>query len=215
MIQVPTVTFDAADHTYRIGKEIIRSVTQVLESAGISDFSGVAPNVLAAAQERGTMVHRACHYLNQHNLDPASVDERIAGYVEAWKACKRDHHFNIRHSEHVVYRRITIRDTEVIFPDASDLSIVGTLDAEGLFGHTGQIVNDLKTGEETDAWGPQLAAYVRAFSATARYTHKRLVTQLRSNGTYKLRWFPIRYFERDWEVFRVALIESKRIQREG
>jgi hypothetical protein len=206
--------FNAETHTYAepgTGRRI-ESVTQVLERAGISDWSNVPDEVLWEAQQRGTMVHRAIHFANQRNLDPESVDERISGYLEAWKAFASDHQLIVRRSEMLLYRRITITDQEVIVPAESDLEIVGTGDAEGNIIRQGEIVLDVKTGDPTDAWAPQLAAYVRALSPTARHTHKRVNVQLSRDGKYRLWWWPIRTFDEHWGVFRNALIEGKRKQ---
>ncbi len=218
----PEITFEPETHTYTVSGPVgtsagiahrgyvVRSVTQVLEYAGISDFSGVPPEILWDAQQRGTMVHRCCHFLNQRNLDPATVDERIAGYVEAWKAFRRDKQLVVRHSEHLVYRRLTMHGGDSIVPQSTDLEIIGTLDVEGAITRMAEVVIDIKTGDETDAWAVQLAAYVRAFSRRAQYTHKRMVTQLDRGGTYKLHHYKMAHFARDLERFRSALLSAKR-----
>lgn len=221
----PVITFDPGEHRYTVDSSPILSVTQVLEAANISDWSGVPDDILWAAQQRGTMVHRAAHYINQRNLDPETVDERIVGYVEGWKAFRRDHEFkvghsvrngkNVIHSELLVYRRITIDDKEVVRRRESDLEIIGQLDAEGTVKKNGAVMVDVKTGDPTEAWAPQTATYVRAFSPKARYTHKRLVVQLKKDGTYKLHWFPIRDFDRDWGIFRRSLIEIRQQEQEA
>lgn len=206
----PKITFEAETHTYRVDERIVRSVTQVLEDSGISDWSSVPADILWEAQQRGTMVHRACHFINHYSLDPTSVDERIGGYIEAFKAFRQDHRFRPRFSEHMVYRRITVHGGDSLYPVPEDLEIIGQLDSEGSTRVASEVVVDLKTGEPTDSWPPQLAAYVRGFKATARYTHKRLVVQLQRSGKYRLHWFPIRDFDRDWERFRIALLQGKR-----
>ena len=203
----PRIEFEPESHVYSVDGAVKRSVTQVLNDAGISDYSNVPDDILWDAQQRGTMVHRAAHFINQHNLDPDTVDERIAGYIEAYHAFRRDHELKVRRSEFIVHRRITILDQEVIVPAASDLTIIGTVDIEGTVLKQGQVVADLKTGDETEAWAPQLAAYVRALSATARHTHKRLNVQLMRSGKYRLVWHRMRDFDRDWGVFRNALIQ--------
>ncbi len=208
----PNIHFEAERHIYLIDGSPKRSVTQVLEDAGISDWSSVPAEILWDSQQRGTMVHRACHFINQRELDPQSVDERITGYVEGWKAFRMDHELRVRHSESLVYRRLTIRGTDAVVKRETDLEIIGTLDCEGSIKKANNVIVDIKTGSPTDSWAPQLAAYVRGFSATAQHTHKRLVVQLFRDGGYKLHWFPIRDFARDWERFRLALIEGKRQQ---
>lgn len=209
------ITFDPEEHRYTIDDGVEESVTQVLSECGISDFSGVDPDVLWWAQQRGTMVHRAAHFINQHNLDPATVDDRIAGYVEAWRAFRRDHELQVHHSEHIVHRRLTIRGGAVIVPNRTDLHIIGTLDVAGLIKKHGPIILDIKTGEETESWPIQLASYAMAYTDRSRYTHKRLVTKLDRGGTYRLFWYPMRDFDRDWGKFYAALVERKRLRMEA
>lgn len=213
------VLFEAERHIYTVQDTPIavprqvRSVTQVLEDAGISDFSNVPDDILWAAQQRGTMVHRAAHFINKGTLDPLTVDDAISGYVEAWRAFRRDHWAETHASEHLVYRRITIDDREVIRPRETDLEIIGQLDLAGLMKKVGFVIGDIKTGDETDAWGPQTATYTRAYKTDARFKYKRLIIQLYKTGRFKLHWFPIRFFEQDWGVFREALIDGKRKQQ--
>lgn len=213
----PVITFEPDTHTYSVddgpGPRAVRSVTQRLEDAGISDFSGVPDEILWAAQQRGTMVHLAAHYINKRNLDPESIDERIGGYVEAWKKFRRDKQLKIRHSEHLVYRRISIHGADAILPQPTDLEIIGTLDWEGSIINMADVIGDIKTGDETEAWPIQLAAYTRAFSRRAPFTHKRLVVQLERAGNYRLHWYKVSDFARDFERFRLALIAGKRTEQ--
>ena len=58
------------------------SVTQVL---GLyQDFSGIRPDVLARAAERGTAVHRICSALVQGLWVP-SIPEECRGYIESFR----------------------------------------------------------------------------------------------------------------------------------
>lgn len=209
------IQFDPATHIYRVGGRIVRSVTQVLEDGGLSDWSGVPAAVLRDAQVRGTMVHRACHFINKNNLDPASIDERIGGYIEAYNKFKRDWQLQVRHSETMIYRRLQITGEDSYVSNPTDLEIIGTLDLEGSIRKINDLLIDIKTGEPTEAWGPQTAGYLRAFSRSAQHTHKRLLLQLKKTGNYKMHWMPLRNFGADWERFRWALIEGKRKQLLG
>ena len=204
------IVFEPDTHAYAVDGNVRRSVTQVLEDAGISDWSGAPPEILGPAQERGRAVHACCHFINKRNLDPDTVDERIGGYVEAYKSFRRDHNFRPRLSEHIVYRRIAITGADVVRPRESDLHIVGTLDAEGSIAKWGDLVVDIKTGDETDAWRVQLAAYVRSLDRRAPFTHKRLVVKLDRSGSYRLFWYSMADFGRDFARFRLALIDGKR-----
>lgn len=88
-IATPGLTFDEATHTYRLDGQALPSVTQVLAANGLGgDFSHVSPAVLEHARQRGTAVHAAAHYLDEGDLDEATVDPEIRPYLEAWQAFK-------------------------------------------------------------------------------------------------------------------------------
>lgn len=216
MIQEPIINFDPEPHIYTVdsrdgrGPRVVRSVTQRLEDFKISDWSNVPAELLWEAQQRGTMVHRAVHFINKNSLDLASVDERIGGYVEAYLAFKRDYDFRVRRSEFITYRRISIYGADAVVPNQTDLEIIGTIDAEGSTKKNADLLADVKTGDETDAWRPQTASYVRSLGRRAPFTHKRLIIQLSRGGKYKLIWYSMRDFDADWEKFRNPLIEAKR-----
>lgn len=52
------VTFEKANHTYRIGDKLLISVTQLMQKHGLApDYSGVNAEVLNLKAERGTLIH--------------------------------------------------------------------------------------------------------------------------------------------------------------
>src|SRR5262245_12733032 len=138
--------FDAASHTYTLDGEILPSVTQILQSAGLVDYSRVPRDVLQAAMDRGTRVHLACQFLDEGDLDPASIGLSDMGYVSAYEKFKRETGFVPELIEHRVHH--------------SELRFAGTLDRVGTFsgGHY-RLLIDIKTGDPTPAAFVQLAAY--------------------------------------------------------
>jgi hypothetical protein len=79
----PGCSFNADRHEYRIDGEVRPSVTQVLSAEGFVDFSAVPPEILAAAQARGTYVHAALHYWLEDDYDLDACDPRFRGYVDS------------------------------------------------------------------------------------------------------------------------------------
>jgi len=77
--------FDPTTHTYRYNKQVIPSVTQLLEEFGLSDFSGVPTDRLEYKRVLGMAVDLACDYFERGELDEASLDKRIYGYMNAYK----------------------------------------------------------------------------------------------------------------------------------
>src|SRR5579862_9265693 len=73
-------TFDKDTHTYRLRGNVIPSVTQVI--------GAVHPRNYECADwylERGRKMHKAIHFLIQGVLDWSSVDEAIAGRLQAYQ----------------------------------------------------------------------------------------------------------------------------------
>jgi hypothetical protein len=75
------IAFEPIRHVYTLDGDPLPSVTQVLQSAGIIDFSGIPAPILLAARDRGAAVHKACHYYNDDDLD---VDLFAAEYPDYW-----------------------------------------------------------------------------------------------------------------------------------
>ncbi len=182
----PVVDFEAATHTYRVAGRKVPSVTQVLEGVGLTDFSHVAPDVLAHAQDRGTKVHQACALLVRGELEWSSVADEIEGYVRAADSFLRHHHsFSAEYVEHPFYE-----------PHAR---YCGTIDLAGRMAALRTVI-DFKSGSEFAAAKYQLAAYGNAIG----YYH-RAVVKLSSDGKYKLHWFRPETFGSDLDVFLAGL----------
>lgn len=182
--------FDATAHTYRVNGEALPSVTQVLEAAKISDFSGVPPDVLQRAADRGTAVHQACWFDDQNDLDESTLDPSLHGYVAAWRRFRDEQQI-----------KITLIETRVY----SSLGFAGTFDRLVEMPKWGEAMLDLKTGEETASWRIQLAAYVKGFYGKLAPKCRRGAVKLRQDGTYSLHWYEMREMARDWNVFAGAL----------
>jgi hypothetical protein len=87
------LTFDALTHTYWLDGVRIPSVTQILQRAGLIDFSRIPAPILSAARDRGAAVHQAVHYYNEHDLDLEAFQKDFPNYwpfLEAWLAFRRD-----------------------------------------------------------------------------------------------------------------------------
>jgi len=81
------LTFEEETHTFTANGKVVPSVTTVLKKAGMTpDYSFVDPWYA----QRGTYIHRATELWENGVLDEDTVDPLIAGYVDAYKACRRD-----------------------------------------------------------------------------------------------------------------------------
>lgn len=188
------LTFDEATHTYRWNGQRVPSVTSLLRP--IHDWSKVPPEILRAAQARGTYVHRMTELYDLGELD----EERNAqvagglyvGYLRAWKAFLTD---------------FSPTWGEIEKMDYSRLGYAGTWDRWGQLNgrYTGRWLVDIKTGAEASrAWGVQMAAYrqIRMEADPSSATDGRATVQLASDGTYEfVPWTD----PDDWACFRGLL----------
>ncbi|MFA5321364.1 MAG: hypothetical protein WC373_01715 [Smithella sp.] len=167
------LTFNAELHEYRDAKgNVIPSVTQVLESVGLSDFSGVPADVLAVAQERGLVVHKITELYDMEMLDMSSVDPKLKGYLTAYKKFLNDFKIlSFMAIEEIVYNLIG--------------DYAGTLDriAET---QKGKILFDIKTGVFSIAHGPQVATYEAAHAGNCKIDTIGTL-YLNDDGTYKFK----------------------------
>jgi hypothetical protein len=81
------LTFDEEHHIFTVNGKVIPSVTTILKKAGMTpDYSFVDPWYA----QRGTYVHKATELWEKGTLDEDTIDPLISGYVDAYKACRRD-----------------------------------------------------------------------------------------------------------------------------
>ncbi len=173
------LTFDEPTHVYRLDGRPVPSVTSLLGK--LHDFAGVPADVLEAARQRGTAVHRACHFFDENDLDESQLTPQVAGYLQGWKKFRAESGCVIHECEtmaaHPVHRFAGTYDRVLSFPSFSN----GTL--------------DIKTGEPHWVMGLQLAAYNALRSEIAA---PRATLHLRADGTYRLKhWVD----HSDWPAF--------------
>lgn len=179
---------NVGQHEYRLDGVVVPSVTGILKAAGLVDFSHIPPNILGAALERGTTVHKAIHFSNENDLDVGGFMGEFpgyAGYLQAWLTFRETKRFR----PIVCERRIASRVQQV----AGTLDVLGVMD-----GHAALI--DYKTAITIDSVCPdlQLAAYdvlAREWAASdpalAEFFREypftdRFAIQLRKDGTFRL-----------------------------
>lgn len=188
------LTFDPASHTYRFLGAVVPSVTQVL--APLVDFSRVPPDVLEAKRELGTMVHEACHYWDEDDLDIDCIPAAVEPYLTAWQKFKAETRAEVLLCERRVFDPM--------------LMYAGTLDRVLLIDGIKWLV-DLKTSFSTPASaGPQTAAYTRALGDLS--VTRRAALRLRDDGTY--RFDPLNGAD-DWAVFAACLTVRRFMEKQA
>lgn len=203
-----SLAFDEAAHAYTLDGERLPSVTQVLHSSGLIDFTNVPERVLATSLERGQAVHRAIHYYNERDLDVPEFRLNFpvyAGYLNAWINFCEQRSFQAVINEHRLCSR--------------RYGVAGTLDCLGRLDGQPCLV-DFKTGKPDDvAADLQTAAYegfarewasedleLRDFFVQHKHI-QRIAVQLKRDGTFKVEVYKD---PRDFSEF-TALVTARRI----
>ena len=185
--------FEKADHSYWLGKTKLIGVSEAIKAAGLKDFSMIKPEVLEHAEKRGTAVHAACHYLDEGDLDWATVSPEIEPYVRAWERFKKETGVELIEIEKPRYH--------------AALGFAGTLDRVARFGGNSGII-DLKSYKPDAVTGVQLAAYsYLVYGSQAAFAPpKRWGLWLKDDGKYQL----TEYMDRgDEAVFMACLTICK------
>lgn len=165
-------SYSDADHLYRLGGELVPSVTQVLTLSGAID--GRFFNEQAC--ERGRQVHALCEILDRGAVPIAGSDaantywqrSEVGGYLDAYRAFLVDARPVYDAIEQAFWHRV---DRYGGRPDRG---------CRKIFGHRGTL--ELKTGSEAAWHGLQLAGYERLRPRGARW-----VCYLEKTGRYKVR----------------------------
>lgn len=192
-----TPQLDEETHVYTVNGVEVPSVTQVLASVGIVDYS-----FLGADREvyltRGRAIHVATHYDDEGDLDDTTLQPEHLPYLQAWRKFRFDSGF--------IPSRIEVPHYNPMW------HYCGTPDRVGLMGDEACLV-DLKSG--TAPWwvAIQTAAYATFFEQPGRF--RRIGVELHDDGTYRRIDFACRDFLRDFRVFQAALVvyQAKRTNR--
>jgi hypothetical protein len=82
------LTFKSEGHKYTLNGQRLMSLTQILDAAGLVDYSMVQPDVLANKAQFGTRVHEYCLWADQAELDMDDLKpysnyfNRVSGWLQ-------------------------------------------------------------------------------------------------------------------------------------
>lgn len=186
---MPELTLEESGHIYRADGVIVPSVTQVLSDVGIINYSMMLWPDRERYLQRGKDVHAATHYDDEGDLDDATLQEDLIGYLGAWRKFRMDTAFTPDLIEHRGFHE--------------KYRYAGTLDRLGTWDAKGRILLDLKTGDLPWWISLQLAAYAAFFKSPASF--RRVGVELHGDGTYRVQEFPCKDFQVDFQVFIQAL----------
>jgi hypothetical protein len=189
-IQEPELTL-SAEHIYSRGGRIVPSVTQILKETGLVDDRWFTEH----SSWRGSAVHSMCHYDDEGDLDEPTLDDRLKGYLEAYRLFKAEMNFVATHNEQRVYHET--------------LGYAGTFDIKGTFIH-GECLPDIKSGVVNRVTRFQTVAY--AATQERPRTLWRFGLGLKPNGKYSLKVYQPRDFDRDFRAW-VSIVDFFHIRR--
>lgn len=89
------------EHVYTVERVIYPGVTDILHVAGAVDDWGWTEY----SRWRGTQIHKATHYHDQHDLDERTVPAEIRAYLAQWKLVLDDQGFEILEGERHVFSK--------------------------------------------------------------------------------------------------------------
>lgn len=166
-------------------------VTEAIKLAGLMGDSVHFFTPEGAA--RGTAVHAACEFDDEGELDEDSLAPEIAGYVESWRAFRRQTGIEIIGIESEV------RHVPMMY--------VGHLDRLVMWNDKVHVL-DIKTGSDQRWHAIQLAAYAMAWAhETGNPTPLRGSVQLYADG--KVGTYRAAKSRQDFEVWKAALTVAK------
>lgn len=184
------VTMDG-DHVYSVGGAVVPGVTTICEIIAPLNLSFAAPVDLAYRRDIGIAVHEMTANDDYGILDESTVSEELRPYLEAWRAFRREKHFELQEAELRIY--------------SAKHRYAGTLDRRGTVNGRPAIL-DIKTGTVDLAYvGPQTAAYEfadREWAGIGGRPRDRFAVKLNDDGAYAL--IPCRD-KRDIDVFLYGL----------
>lgn len=94
------LTFDEPTHVYRVARQIVPHITEIVPS----DYENVLPAVLANAARRGKAAHKATELYDLRTIDWAAVTDEIMPYLAAWILAKEE--YQLEFDDYDVERRL-------------------------------------------------------------------------------------------------------------
>ncbi len=164
------LTFNEEQHEYRWNGVVVPSVTQIL--APMVDYSVVPEARMKAAQELGSMVHKATELFDLGVLDEDDLDPILKPYLDAWKKFRSDVGFVPDTVEKQIYH--------------PTLRYCGTSDRTGTIRGRKAVLDIKKMMALGPVIGLQLAAYQEMHNLEGAGIVARYALSLRADGTYRL-----------------------------
>lgn len=169
--------FERDTHIYRDDEgHRVLSVTQILQFAGLIDYSHIPLDILERKARIGTLVHEATEiYEKEGSLAGVEIPPECQPYVDAYMRFRDTGRFQVRMTEHQC------------IADVHGIRYGMKLDNEGLLDDAPTLLEKKCTAEFHPAWGPQTAAYDRGIGRPQGYaTRRRVALHLKPDTYFQL-----------------------------
>ena len=100
----PAFTFDPDTHTYRLGDQVLPSVSEIIKP--LQDYAMISKKVMEHARQKGEALHLAVQLHNEDDLDISSLDTTIVPRFEAWLKFLKDTGFKVMGFEERLYSKL-------------------------------------------------------------------------------------------------------------
>lgn len=169
------LTFNPETHTYHNDGQRVPGVSEVIDSAGLSDFSNVPTDRLDYAKALGTSVHLTLELYDKDDL--ADCPAIVEPYLEGYKQFLKDKKPEILEIEKMYLGEHMYN---------KEKKYAGTIDRVYKIGDEIYIA-DIKSGGQYKSTRIQTIAYAHAYGcATGNLATKRMVIYLNKEGGYKI-----------------------------
>lgn len=158
------------NHEYRVGDEVLPSVSEILRFITRELYDSVSQYTLDNAADRGKRVHKATENLDRYG--EVQVDNDIVPYVQAYVKFCKDYCPQWTRIEYACYH------PEMMFAGTFDR--YGTIDSEQYLVDIKTTATRHKIREEA-----QLCGYQKIAEANGLKVDKRAILQLKKDATYK------------------------------
>jgi len=182
------LAFDEARHLYRLDDVIIPNVTRVVRD--IYNWSLIPARVLERKRALGAAVHKMIELDVHKDLDEATLDPKLSGYLRAWRRFGKEKRFRCYLSECRVA--------------SSKFRYAGTLDLVGNMGGADVLIDTKTTYHLHPQTALQTAAYRRAAleMGLVSMSTQRCALYLQNDGCYRIQPHES---ECDFAIFQACL----------
>ena len=167
--EFPELQFEPKKHIYKLNGLIVPSVTTLMNPLSREYYGGIDEKTLHNAAMRGDSVHSAIESYTLYGIK--DIETENEGYLEAAIRWMKDYNVEPHSSEARIYHKF--------------LNYAGTLDLSCLENGVSTLV-DFKTTASFSPMltGVQLEAYRKALESHGIHHDRKLIIQLKKDGTY-------------------------------